>query len=132
MPGGRWYIVVNDQNRTNLDYQITEFVQNSDEGEEEKIQTSGTDWQSSDEAKWIDIKADTDRLTNKETVHIIKSVLFKEHEEKDEGGELDSQFENLSIKSQCSSLQKFYEYLSFEDPFGALLNRPPSAHLTFA
>ena len=131
IPTGKWYIVANHQKREEQSYQITEFVQYFDEMEDEKIHISDDPLSDNKIVEWIDIKSDTDKLTNREIMLAIKWYI-RGSEESDEDMQLDNQFEKLSISSHSDISQNDDHYGLFEDPFRSLLWRPKSTHLTFS
>ena len=98
-----WYIVANDQNRTHITYQIKEFIYIFGDGEQDAVKVSDKNQQRNEESKWIDIKGDTNKKTDKQIERMIKCSLFGENKENEESKEFANQFNKLSINQEEKS-----------------------------
>ena len=84
-----------------------------------------------EKGKLIDIKKDTDRLENEQIKQLINNDLFGDYWKLFHHEELNRNLECLTISSHKENSQLDDIDKLFEDPFGSLMNRPKSAHLTF-
>ena len=126
----RFFFINNGQNSSHFTDQFDE--QNSHLMEEQKDE-SNPDGGPEDRnmESWIDIKQETDRITNEQITQLIEESLFGDAYRLFEQRQLNSRLEEFSIDVQSNADEYDIKPILFRDPEESLMKREKSQHLTF-
>ena len=124
-----FFYIINDQNQTFISGTAQESIDNSDD--ESKIEDIPLLGSRKEAGKGIDIKRDTDRLTNQQVLSLIDEELFGSSCIVTEQEECNQMLASLNI-SQSNEIPISIQKLAlFEDPAESILRREKGEHLSF-